>query len=144
MYKNFLTRKIKWFVVKQMKRENSEEEYKEYLVVEEGEFYIESFCNDEKYDDIHLRSSRKFLTTMLYPNNNPLNERFLLRGLTQVEREGINKTPMYMFPGEKVRHPSLRHFLNRWLNTTLVLGVEEFNRISKSEPITTPIVVIQG
>jgi hypothetical protein len=81
---------------------------------------------------------------MLYPDNNILNERFLLRGLTQVEREGIYNTPMYMFPGEKVRHPSLRHFLNRWLNTTLVLGVEEFNSISKAKPITKPIVVIQG
>ena len=127
-----------------MKKETNEEEYKDYLVVEEGEFYLESFCKDEKYDGIHLRSSRNFLTNMLYPDNNILNERFLLRGLTQVEREGINKTPMYMFPGEKVRHPSLRHFLNRWLNTTLVLGVEEFNSISKAKPITKPIVVIQG
>jgi hypothetical protein len=126
-----------------MKTETNEEEYKDYLVVEEGEFYIESFCNDEKYDDIHLRSSRKFLTTMLYPNNNPLNERFLLRSFTQSEREEINRTPTYMFPGEKVSHPPLRHFLNRWLNTTLVLGAEEFNRISMSKPITKPIVVIQ-
>jgi len=127
-----------------MKKETKEVEYKDYLVIEEGEFYIESFCKDEKYDGIHLKSSRKFLTNMLYPDNNISNERFLLRGLTQVEREGINKTPMYMFPGEKIRHPSLRHFLNRWLDTTLVLGVEEFNRISKSKPITKPIVVIQG
>ena len=144
MYKNFLTRKIKWFVVKQMKKETKRVEFEEYLVVKDGEFYIEAFCEDDKLDDLHLKSSKKFLTKMLYPDNNPMNERFPLRSFTQAERDEINKKPIYMFPGDTTRHPSLQHLLNRWLDTTIVLGIEEFNSISKSKPLTKPIVVTQG
>ena len=81
---------------------------------------------------------------MFYPDNNPMNERFPLRSFTQTERDEINKKPIYMFPGQTTRHPSLQHLLNRWLDTTIVLGIEEFNRISKSKPLTKPIVISQG
>ena len=144
MYKNFLTRKIKWFVVTQMKKEIKRIEFKEYLVVKDGEFYNETFCKEGKLEDLHLKSSKKFLTKMLYPDNNPMNERFPLRSFTQSERDEINKKPIYMFPGHTTRHPSLQHLLNRWLDTTIVLGIEEFNRISKSKPLTKPMIVSQG
>ena len=144
MYKNFLTRKIKWFVVTQMKKEIKRIEFKEYLVVKDGEFYNETFCKEGKLEDLHLKSSKKFLTKMLYPDNNPMNERFPLRSFTQSERDEINKKPIYMFPGHTTRHPSLQHLLNRWLDTTIVLGIEEFNGISNSKPLTKPIVISQG
>jgi hypothetical protein len=125
-------------------RDYLEENFKEYLVVKSGEFYIETFGKEGKLYDTHLKSAKKFLTKMLYPNNNPMDERFPLRSFTQAERDEINKKPIYMFPGDTKRHYSFQHLLNRWLDTTIVLGVEEFNSISKSKPLTKPIVVSQG
>jgi hypothetical protein len=125
-------------------RDYLEENFKEYLVVKSGEFYIETFGKEGKLYDTHLKSTKKFLTKMLYPNNNPMDERFPLRSFTQAERDEINKKPIYMFPGDTKRHYSFQHLLNRWLDTTIVLGIEEFNSISKSKPLTKPIVVSQG
>lgn len=151
MYKNFLTRKIKWFVVKQMKKETKEVELREgyYLIVKDGQFFIDDcFCNESHvspYPHASEHTSKKQLTKSMFGNNNPQDGRYPLRELFQSEKEALfNDNSVYMVPGETKRSKVFQYMLDRCFDTMAVLDHNEFNKRFKHNKLTKPVIIIHG
>ncbi len=125
MYKNFLTLKIRKFVVKQMKKQIKEANCKEYLVVRNGKFFIEMLDVKGNLHTLpvtfNFKDSNKYLEDKLHRNFNTKSGKFPLRRFTQKEQIAIQNSDMHKCPGTNSRDPALQKMLDCMIENTFIL-----------------------
>jgi len=113
--------------------ENKNEEF--FLVVKDGKFFIDWFCNEKREAffplfDLETQEQEKlFARRLFYPKS----ARFQLRHYTDQER--ANFIASNNLSGDLVM---------QWMDNALLLDAHEFNKQTKYGSLQKPLVILEG